>query len=59
MSVAFACADVGVACSTVTRAESAEDLVAAVAEHARMKHGVELNSTLIDYAVTKVRTDVD
>ncbi len=55
MTVEFRCADVGVACGKVTRAEDAEKLVEAVAEHARDKHGVELNETLIDYAKTKVR----
>ncbi len=55
MSVEFRCQDVGVACKKVTHADSAEELVKAVAEHARTKHGVELNATLIDYAVTKVR----
>jgi len=46
---------VGVACRAVTRADSSEELVAKVAEHARAKHHVELNDTLVDYAVTKVR----
>jgi len=52
----FHCADVGVACSNVASAGTAEELVAAVAEHARKAHGVELNETLIDYAKSKVRT---
>lgn len=56
MTVEFRCADVGVACKNVAKAETADDLVAAVAAHAKAKHGVELNQTLIDYAVTKVRT---
>lgn len=55
MTVEFRCADVGVECKKVTRAETAEELVEAVAAHARTKHGVELNATLVDYAVTKVR----
>ncbi|HWH30829.1 MAG TPA: DUF1059 domain-containing protein [Mycobacteriales bacterium] len=55
MTVEFRCADVGVACKNVARAEDADALVAAVAEHARTAHGVELNQTLVDYAVTKVR----
>ncbi len=59
MSVEFACADVGVACKQVTRAETADELVAAVAAHAKERHGVVLNATLIDYAVTKVRPTVD
>lgn len=53
--VEFACADVGVACKQVTRAANADDLVEAVAAHAQAKHKVTLNSTLVDYAVTKVR----
>ncbi len=56
MTVKFCCADVGVACRHVTKAENADDLVAKVAEHARKAHGVELNDTLIDYATTKVRS---
>ncbi len=59
MAVEFRCADVGVACGKVTRAENADDLVAAAAAHAQSKHGVELNETLIDYAVTKVRVTGD
>lgn len=54
MAVQFCCEDVGVACKRVTRADSAEELVARVAVHARDAHGVELNQTLIDFAVTKV-----
>ncbi len=55
MAVEFRCQDVGVACKNVARAETADELVAAVAAHAKAQHGVELNQTLIDYAVTKVR----
>lgn len=55
MTLEFRCQDVGVACNNVARAETADELVAAVAEHAKGKHGVELNQTLIDYALTKVR----
>ena len=54
-SLEFHCADVGVACRNVAKAGSEEELVAAVAEHARKVHGVELNETLVDYARTKVR----
>jgi predicted small metal-binding protein len=55
MAVQFSCADVGVSCGKTTTADTPEELVAKVAEHARDKHGVELNQTLIDYAVTEVR----
>ncbi len=51
----FHCADVGVQCRRVTRADTEEELVAAVAEHARRRHGVELNDTLVDYARSRVR----
>lgn len=56
MTVEFRCADVGVECGNVARAETAEELVAAVKVHAQQAHGVELNETLVDYAVTKVRS---
>ncbi|MBA2318584.1 MAG: DUF1059 domain-containing protein [Euzebyales bacterium] len=56
MPVEFRCADVGVACRAATTADTPEELVAKVAEHAKTKHGVELNQTLIDYAVTEVRS---
>lgn len=55
MSVEFRCADVGVACRAVTSAQTPQELVAAVAAHARDKHHVELNETLVNYALTKVR----
>ena len=55
MALEFACRDVGVACKNVARADTADELVAAVAAHAKDKHGVGLNQTLIDYAITKVR----
>jgi len=55
MTLEFRCADVGVACTNVAKAETADELVAAVAAHAEAKHGVALNQTLIDYAITKVR----
>ncbi len=59
MAVELRCADVGVACKNVARAETADELVAAVAVHAEAKHGVVLNATLVDYALTKVRSTGD
>lgn len=56
MTLEFHCADVGVACRNVAKADTEADLVAAVAQHARAKHGVELTETLVDFAKTKVRT---
>ncbi len=56
MALEFACSRVGVTdCKTVAVADSAEDLLAAVAEHAEKAHGVQLNGTLIDYALTTVK----
>lgn len=54
MTMQFRCRDVGVACKSVTRAETADALLAKVAEHARSAHGVELTQTLVDYALTTV-----
>jgi len=54
MALQFRCEDVGVACKSVTKADTADELVAKVADHARKKHGVELTQTLVDYAKTKV-----
>lgn len=56
MSLEFRCQDVGVACKNVARAETADELVAAVGAHAEDEHGVTLNATLVDYALTKVRS---
>ncbi len=56
MALEFACARVGVLdCGASVSAETKEELLAIVAEHARTEHGVELNATLIDYALTEVR----
>jgi len=55
MGVQFRCVDVGVACKAVTDAATAEELLAKVQAHAKAEHGVELNATLIDYALTQVR----
>lgn len=55
MALEFACHRVGVTdCKHRATADSKEELLAAVAEHARTVHGVELNETLIDYALTTV-----
>lgn len=59
MALEFRCQDVGIACRNVARADTADELVAAVGEHARAKHDVELNQTLVDYALTKVRPTDD
>ncbi|MGH3666361.1 MAG: DUF1059 domain-containing protein [Egibacteraceae bacterium] len=55
MTLEFRCQDVGVACRRVTKADTREELLAKVAAHAEKAHGVELNETLVDYALTQVR----
>jgi len=56
MGLSFACKDVGITdCKMVAKADTAEELLAAVATHATHAHGVELNQTLIDFALTKVK----
>ena len=56
MGLQFRCSDVGVVCKAVTDAATKEELLAKVAAHAKSVHGVDLNDTLVDYALTKVRT---
>ena len=58
MKLTFRCRDVGVVCRATVSAETEEELVAKIAEHAAEAHGVtELSETLVDYAKTKVRSD--
>ena len=55
--LSFACVDVGVLdCNCKVSAETKEELLAIVAEHAQKVHGVALNDTLIDYALTTVKS---
>ncbi len=55
--LSFACADVGVLdCSSNVSAATKEELLAIVADHALKVHGVALNGTLIDYALTTVKS---
>ena len=55
MALEFACKRVGMTdCKAVTTADTKEELLAQVAEHAKTAHGVDLNETLIDYALTTV-----
>ncbi len=55
MALEFRCADVGVECKAVTTADSKDELLAKVGDHAQQAHGVALTDTLVDYALTKVR----
>lgn len=56
MALEFACKRVGVTdCKHTATAGSTEELLTKVAQHAKDVHGVELNDTLIDYALTTVR----
>ncbi len=55
MALEFRCKHVGVTdCKAVTTADSKDDLLAKVAAHARDTHGVELNDTLVNYALSTV-----
>lgn len=55
MALQFRCQDVGVACKAITDAPTKDELLAKVAAHAKSAHGVDLNETLVDYALTQVR----
>lgn len=55
MGLEFRCEDVGVVCRAKTTAATKEELLEKVLAHAKSAHGVDLNETLVDYAVTKVR----
>lgn len=52
----FRCADVGVECRHVARADSEEALLSAVGKHAETAHSVRLNATLVDFALSRVRS---
>jgi len=55
MALQFQCKNVGVTdCKHTATAETADELVAQVAAHAESKHGVTLNSTLVNYALSTV-----
>jgi predicted small metal-binding protein len=57
MTLEFRCADVGVVCNGKIRAETPEELVGKIAEHAAHKHGVpKLTETLVNYAKSTVRS---
>lgn len=55
MALKFRCRDAGVVCGKVTKAADKDGLLAKLADHAQKAHGVELNQTLVDYAVTRVK----
>ena len=55
MTLEFRCEDVGVDCKSRTTAGTKDELLEKVLAHAKSVHGVDLNETLVDYAVTKVR----
>lgn len=56
MALEFRCEDVGVVCRGKLQADTPEELVGKIAEHADQEHGVsEMTETLVDYAKTLVR----
>jgi predicted small metal-binding protein len=55
--LSFECANVGVLdCKCNVSAPTKEELLAIVADHALKVHGVALNGTLINYALTTVKS---
>ena len=56
MTLKFSCSDVGVVCKDSVTAETEDELVAKIAEHAAHKHGVpELTQTLVNFAKSKAK----
>ena len=55
MSLEFRCRNVGVVCRHSIRADTEEELVRKIAEHAADAHEIrELTQTLVNYAVSTV-----
>lgn len=55
MSLEFRCRDVGVICRGKVSADTPEELVRKIAQHADEAHGVpEVDATLVEYAKTVV-----
>lgn len=60
MSMDLGCADLGLHCRHRMQADSPEELVRALREHAAEAHDVpELNDTLVDYAVSRARVTAE
>lgn len=56
MSMEVGCADLGLHCRHRMQADSQDELVKVLREHAAKAHDVpELNDTLVDYAVSRAR----
>jgi predicted small metal-binding protein len=55
MTLKLRCADLGLACSGSVKAATEDELRTKVSAHARDAHGVELNETLIDYALANAK----
>lgn len=55
MTLEFQCKNVGVVCNASIKADSEDELISLVAEHADHTHGVpELSQTLVNYAKSTV-----
>lgn len=55
MSLEFRCRNVGVVCRGKIQADTEEELIAQIAEHADHAHGVpQLTQTLVNYAKSTV-----
>lgn len=57
MNMEVGCADLGLHCRHRMRADTPEELVQALRQHAADAHDVpELNDTMVDYAVSRATT---
>ena len=55
MTLEFRCRNVGVVCNAKIEADSEEELLAKISEHADHTHGVpQLTDTLVNYAKSRV-----
>lgn len=55
MALEFRCKNVGIVCNASIKAETEDELIAKVAEHADHVHGVpKLTQTLVNYAKSTV-----
>jgi predicted small metal-binding protein len=56
--VELRCADLGLSCSGKVTGDTEEELERGLERHAAEKHDVpQLNATLVDYAMTRARSD--
>ena len=61
MTKSFACRDAGVPCRAKITAETEEELLEKVVEHAREKHGIDVSQskTLAGYAQSAIKDEAE